>query len=266
MIKLVKTTYKTLFTLSLLGAKEWLYLRFFHILLFFAAMILFFGYLLSTLTFAVQDRLFYDFSFAGLELCLVFLSAAVGAHTLQREIDRRTIYVLLTRPIPKWSVVISMLGSIKILNLIFITIFILSLIVTAWTISLGASSSILSVLILTFIIYLKSLLVASFTIFVSLIVRPLLALVLAISYWLLGYSIPDLTFFLKKSGSPLLERITYGFDFFVPQFYRMNWKSFEFLAHLPSADQLLWSVAHCLGWIFLWSALSSFLFQRKEVG
>lgn len=262
----LRRIYKVIFTLSILSAKEWLHLRFFHIILFFAAFLLFFGYLLSSLTFAVQDRLFYDFAFAGLELCLVALVAAIGSHAIQREIDRRTMYVLLTRPIPKWALVMSVIGSIKILSLIFISFFVLSLLISSWIISLGQQSSIVSILVLTFITYLKALLIASFAVSASLIVRPLLALVLSISYWLLSYSTPDLVFFLKKTQSVYLQKAGVVFDVLIPQFYRMNWKSYEFLVNLPNSDQILWAVFHCLGWILFWAAAASFLFQRKEIG
>lgn len=257
---------KIIFTLSLLNTKEWIYLRFFQILLFFSLVLMVFGFLLSHLTFAAQDRLFYDFSFAGLELCLVFLVTAIGSHALQREIDRRTMYVLLVRPIPKWTIIVSILGSIKILSILFIIFFIFSALIASSFNSIGSDVSIFPILIITFITYLKSLLIASFAICLSLLVRPILSLVMSIGYWLLNYSAPDLIFFLKKNNWQLIDVITQGLDYFIPQFYRMNWKAFEFVAQPPTTEQLVWSVFHCLAWILFWTALSSYLFQRKEIG
>lgn len=253
--------YKNLWVLSILGAKEWFQLRFFQIVIFISLLLIIFGYLLSNLTFAVQERLLFDFGLASLELCLVVLAATIGSHTLNREIERRTLYILLVRPIEKWNLVLSAVGSIKILSLSFIVFFVLCLLFTSRKWGFFDKT-----FLLAFIIYLKSLLIASFAILASLLVRPLLALTLSFSFWLLGYSMPDLVYFVKKINSTFLDQAVRLLDYFTPQFYRMNWKSYEYVVSLPSLPSLLWSVFYLVGWILLLCGLASLIFQRKEIG
>jgi len=86
----------TVFILAKLSASEWIRLKFFHIVLFFAVLFLAFSHLLSALTFSVQERLLYDFGLAGLEIGLVMIASLIGSHSIQREIDRKTLFVLLS--------------------------------------------------------------------------------------------------------------------------------------------------------------------------
>ena len=145
-------TMRSIFTLSFLGTQEWIRLKFFNIVVFISLIFLGFSYLLSTLTFAVQERLLFDFGLAGLELGLLFVSAMIGSYAVQREIDRKTLFVLLVRPLPRWHIIVGSFGSILILNFIFTVGFSFSLLVAS-----GNWSVLGQFLILVFSIFFKSL-------------------------------------------------------------------------------------------------------------
>ena len=250
----------SIYILSILGAKEWMRLKFFHLVIFAAILFILFSHLLSSLTFAVQERLLFDFGLAGLELGLVFISCLIGSHSIHREIERKTLFVLLARPIPRWHIVMGAWGSLIFLNLIFYFGFSLSFLTSSgfWTLFSGfAISSLTSVL--------KSFVIASFALCMGLLVRPILALGTAISYWILCYSIPDIKYFAEKLNNPNLTAAVDILDKITPQFYRMNWKSYYFVTNPVGSSQVGWAVAHCLAWTCAWLFLASLFFQRKEV-
>lgn len=247
-------------TLALLGTREWIRLKFFSIVVFISVVFLGFSYLLSTLTFAVQERLLFDFGLAGLEFGLLFVSAMIGSYAIQREIDRKTLFVLLVRPIPRWHIIVGAFGSLVVLNLIFMMGFSVSL--------LFASDS--KALLNPFIIcitssFFKSLVLSSFALAMGILVRPILSLVMTFCYWILSYSIPDIEFFVKKINSELFNNSVKFLDTFTPQFYRMNWKSYYYLNHPPTHLEFLWAFSTCLGWTFFWLFVASAVFKRKEI-
>ncbi|MFZ3228722.1 MAG: ABC transporter permease subunit [Pseudobdellovibrio sp.] len=251
---------QSILTLSLLGTREWIRLKFFNIVIFMSLIFIGFSYLLSTLTFSVQERLLFDFGLAGLEIGLLFISAMIGSYAIHREMDRKTLFVLLIRPIPRWNLIIGFFGAIVILSLIFSIGFSFSLLVASnnWAL---VHAFIISV----FSSFMKSLVISSFALAMGLLVRPILSLVMTFCYWVLCYSMPDIQYFVKKINSESLNKILEIADFITPQFYRMNWKSYYYITNPPLLSELGWVVFYCLGWTFFWLFVAAFVFRRKEI-
>lgn len=250
----------TIFILAKLNASEWMRLKFFHIVIFFAFLFLGFSHLLSALTFSVQERLLYDFGLASLEIGLVMIGSLIGSHSIQRDIDRKTLFVLLSRPIPRSSVVLGAWLSILLLSLLFSAGFLASLIVTG-----EGNVSIKGLLIAAYSSFLKAMIVTSFSIACGLLVRPLLALVATISYWILCYSVLDIEFFVSKLPNSPLVGIIGVFKKILPEFYSYNWKSHFFIANIPSGSDILWASLHSFAWISLWLFLATMFFRKKEI-
>lgn len=251
---------QSILTLSLLGTREWVRLKFFNIVIFLSIVFIGFSYMLSTLTFSVQERLLFDFGLAGLEIGLLFISAMIGSYAIHREMERKTLFVLLVRPIPRWNLIIGFFGSIFILSAIFTLGFGFSLLLASNNWGL-----INAFLISIFSSFLKSLVVSSFALAMGLMVRPILSLAMTFCYWVMCYSIPDIQFFVKKMGSELLNQVVDILDIIVPQFYRINWKSYYFITNPPTMSELGWALFYCLGWTFFWLFIASFVFKRKEI-
>lgn len=253
-------TVRSLLTLSSLGTQEWIRLKFFNIVVFASLLFLGFSYIISTLTFAVQERLLFDFGLAGLELGLLMVSAMIGSYAVQREIDRKTLFVLLVRPIPRWHIVIGSFGAILILNLIFTTGFSFSLLVAS-----GNWTHFSNFLVLVLSIFFKSLVLSSFALAMGLLVRPILSLGVTFCYWILCYSVPDIEFFIKKLQSTSLDQAVRIMDIIIPQFYRFNWKAFYYLQNPPTISEFSWVIFYCLGWSFFWLFIAATVFRKKEI-
>lgn len=250
----------TVFILAKLNASEWMRLKFFHIVIFFAVLFLGFSHLLSALTFSVQQRLLYDFGLSGLEIGLIMIGSLIGSHSIQREIDRKTLFVLLSRPIPRSSVVLGAWLSIVLLSLLFMVGFLTSLIATTDT-----QVAYAGILVAAYSSFLKALIVTSFSIACGILVRPLLALVATLSYWILCYAVLDIEYFASKlPDSPLLGLVNI-LKKVLPEFYNYNWKSFYFVNEVPSVTSVVWATCHSLAWVSMWLFLATVFFRRKEI-
>ena len=250
-----------IFILAKLNASEWIRLKFFHIIVFFGILFIGFSHLLSSLTFSVQERLLYDFGLSGLELGLIMISSLIGSHSIQREIDRKTLFVILARPIPRSDIVVGAWLSILMLCFLFALGFLLSLVLSA-----NASHSHYDGLFIAALSsFLKAMVISSFAVACGLIVRPILALGATISYWVLCYSLPDIQFFVAKLQDEALTALFSWMDAFIPQFYRYNWKSFYYITHVPVGTEVMWAVFHSLAWSFFWLFMGALFFTRKEI-
>lgn len=252
--------FSSIFIIARLTASEWIRLKFFHVIIFFGLIFIGFSHMLSSLTFSVAERLLFDFGLAGQELGIIMISSLIGTHSIQREIDRKTLFVLLARPIPRTNIVLGSWVSVMILCFLFSVGFLLSLIIS----SDGATHN-LGLAIATLSSLSKAMVISSFAIACGLLVRPILALGATICYWLLCYSLPDIKFFVSKLKDPFLMSVLEFLEFVVPQFHRYNWKSFYFIVSMPTGSEMMWSLLHSLGWTCFWLFLATLFFRKKEI-
>ncbi|AGH94971.1 ABC transporter permease [Pseudobdellovibrio exovorus] len=247
--------------LAVLNIREWVRLKFFYIIVFFGILFIAFSHILSALTFSVQERLLYDFGLAGLEIGVLVISSLIGSHSIQREIDRKTLFVILARPIPRSHVVIGAWLSTLGLCLLFSFGFLLS-----FTLSAEVSGRYYQGLLVAAVsTSLKAAIISSFAIAFSLIVRPILALGATVSYWLLCYSMPDVRFFVSKMEDAALMKVVDVIDLLLPKFYLFNWKSYYYVTNIPAGQDILWAVVHSMAWALTWLVVGILFFRRKEI-
>ena len=251
---------KSIRILAFLGAREWMRLKFFYLVVFISILFIGFSHLLSTLTFSVQERLLFDFGLSGLEIGLILISAMIGTHAIQREIDRKTLFVILVRPLPRWHIIIGAWGTLFILNLLFTLGFTLAFLTSA-----GSFKLFPGFLLAAGSCVLKALVISSFSVAMGVMVRPILALGTAVCYWIFCYSIPDIRFFVQKMGDEFLLKVIDFVGQVVPKFYLFNWKTYYSVVNPPTSQDYLWAVTHCVAWTLFWLATASYFFRKKEI-
>jgi len=75
--------------------------RVLYTLLFFAIAMIGTGVLLSTLSYVERDRILQDVGFAAIRVFGVAIAIFVGIGLVHREVDRRTVYTILSKPIAR---------------------------------------------------------------------------------------------------------------------------------------------------------------------
>ncbi len=251
---------RTIYSLAKLTASEWIRLKFFHVILALGVLFMAFSHLLSSLTFSVQERLLYDFGLGALEMGLMMIAGLIGSHTIQREVDRKTMFLLLARPIPRAHVVLGSWGAIVILSLLFTAGFVTSLLLTA-----PADVPYTGVFISALCSFQKSCVVTAVAIAFGVMVRPIMALVASVCYWILCYSIVDVEFFVKKLEMDIVADAVHLFKKLLPEFYNYNWKSFYYTQNIPQWNEVGWVTLHNLAWAIVWLLIGSLVFRRKEI-
>jgi ABC-type transport system involved in multi-copper enzyme maturation permease subunit len=190
----------------------------------------------------------------------MMIAGLIGSHTIQREVDRKTMFLLLARPIPRSHVVLGSWGAIIILSVLFTAGFITSLLLTA-----PGQVPYRGVLVSAICSLQKSFVITAVAIAFGIMVRPIMALVASICYWILCYSIVDVEFFAKKLQMDAAVDIVQVMKKLLPEFYTYNWKSFYYTQNVPQWNEVGWVSLHNLAWAVIWLLIGSVVFRRKEI-
>lgn len=72
-------------------------------ILFFAIAMLFFGLVLGELALGEEQRVVVDVGLAGISLFTVVVATVAGVNLLYKELDRKTLFTVLSKPIARWQ-------------------------------------------------------------------------------------------------------------------------------------------------------------------
>ena len=86
--------------------------RIFYSILFFAVALILFSVLFTEVTFVSQDRILRDVGFGAIDFFAVGLAIFLGIGMVNKEIERRTIFTVISKPVPRWAFILgkAMLG------------------------------------------------------------------------------------------------------------------------------------------------------------
>ncbi len=253
---------KQVLVIALATFREAVRARVFVYLLVLAAFIVVGAIPASGLGIGQEIRLVTDLSMGGASLTAAFLAIFLGVASVSGEIERRTVYTVVTKAVSRAAFVAGKwLGVWAVVSV-------------AAMISYGLVISVVSVLDKRFaselfaplwmLIFEMGLLVALATFF-SCITSPLLSSGFTLGIYLVGSSLSSLLFWIDQQAPGWFKRLCQALFVVLPDFEIYDIKS-EVLYHLPYASVQLLSAA---GYGLIYSAallgLGALVFERRDL-
>lgn len=219
-------------------------------------------YVAYNFTYGEPSRVALDFGMGVLSLSSVGIAIFMGVSLLYDEIENRTLYVIISRPVPRYAFLVGKIAGM--ISILIINIIILSLITLSLYFFIGGE---FHSLILWSIFYtmIESVLVLLIVTMFSLITTKVLSVILSIILYIMGYAIDGAKLLTFVQSNPLLEKLLDAYHFILPGFYKLNLKDF-LLYKQEITTSYLWmtssyGIIYCLGLIFL----SIFIFEKKNL-
>ena len=163
--------------------------RVLYTLLFFALALIGTGVLLSTLTYVESERILQDVGLAAIRIFAVAIAIFVGIGLVHREVDRRTIFTILSKPISRSEF---LLGKyVGLLLTLWLQIAVMSVCFAAISWLSGAPLTTTHAAALA-LIGVEVAIVVAIALFFSAFTSPMLASLFTAALWLIGHLSRDL--------------------------------------------------------------------------
>ncbi|MBW2732307.1 MAG: ABC transporter permease [Deltaproteobacteria bacterium] len=182
-------------------------------LLFFAVLVIVASRAFGALSVNEEVRLTVDLGLAGMSLFLVIIAIFIGVNLVYKELERKTVYTLLPKPIHRYQFV---LGKFLGLTLtLFIQTLVMAFVLAAvlWSQGAEVSGPIVRLMVL---IFFEVVVVTAIAVFFSSFSTPFLSGMFTIGIFLLGRSVPDIRAVAAKITQPLLSSLLEGVSAIVP--------------------------------------------------
>jgi ABC-type transport system involved in multi-copper enzyme maturation permease subunit len=235
--------------------------RVLYTLLFFAVALIGTGVLLSTLSYVERDRILQDVGFAAIRVFGVAIAIFVGIGLVHREVDRRTIFTILSKPISRSEFLLGkylgLLATLAMqLGVMAVCFAALSALAGA-PLGAGHAAALLGIAAELVVTVAVALLFSAFT-------TPMLASLFTAGLWLIGHLTRDLRALGAQGEGAGVRQAT-------ELLYRVlpDLEAFDLSTHavhqLPlAASDVVLPVLYALGYAALVLFAATWIFERRD--
>lgn len=202
----------------------------FYAIFFFAVAFILSSFIFTNLTISAYDRVLRDIGTASIDFFGALLAIFLGIGLVSREVDRRTVYTVVTKPIPRWEFIVGKFLGLAGVLLVALGVMFVSFLVVMYT--FGTSRPVLEPLLWYFVLAITQLsVVVAFAILMSTFTGSALAAFATVGLYLIGHFSPNLYYFGQKSHAAAVRLLTAAIYYVVPNLDRFS------LAHQITYDQ-----------------------------
>lgn len=193
-----------------------------YLLLFFGLLLIVTSRIISWLTVGDEIKIIVDVGLAGVNLFGVLVATFIGIGIVQKEIERRTIYTILSKPIHRYEFIIGKFAGLAWTLLVILAIMSAILQVAIYAKSGGGSLPALRACIL---IFFELLVVVSIAVLFSSFSTPILSFLLTLMLYVIGhlsFGLLDLANRVPGRFGPTILRVLY---YVLPNLENFNLKT-----------------------------------------
>jgi len=235
--------------------------RILYLLLFFAMISLVFSRLLALLTVGDRVKIIMDVGLGSLSLFGTLMAILMGTGLVYKEIDKKTIFTLLSKPIHRWQfllgkflgLILTLVVMLTLMSLIFLLLVLAHSGRIAWEMFAGLA-----------FIFLELCLITAVSLFFSCFSTPILSSIFSLSFYLIGHlswGLETLIDKLRPGIGKTLARIAYTL---IPDLENLNFKT-EIVHQLPIAPRImLGATAYGLFYTLFVLAAAVLVFRRRD--
>ncbi|CCI03597.1 MAG: ABC transporter permease [Microcystis sp.] len=244
------------------GFREVIRDRILYFIGFFALLMAFAWRLLPEIAVGTHQKIFLDLGLAAIGLLGVIVAVFVGTGLINKEIDKRTILVLIPKPLSRAEFILGkhlgLSGVLAVMLGVMLVIYLLMLL------GMKVSFQPLPLIISVFYLGLELILIAAVAIAFGVFTSSILATLMTFGVYLMGHISKDLIQLGIISKNPNILAITKNIYLILPDLERLNFRNEAVYGLLPSADVLIANALYSLVYTGLLLGISILIFSRRQ--
>lgn len=240
--------------------------RVLYAFVFFAIFVTLAGILLGTLSVSQNVRVLEDIGMFTISIIGGVIAIFVGTNLVYKELDKRTIYLIFTKPIRRWQFIVGKFLGLALCLLAVTAMMGLFLIGTAY---LNGERHILAMVASLGLLYLELLLVNALATFFSTFATPLMSVIFTLGLWICGHLSQSLVTLGSMSTSKFVQALFTGIYHLLPDLAKLTQIRFDILAagqNAPhfSSETIVLIIAYVFAYIVILLSLGTVVTERRE--
>ena len=230
-------------------------------LLLFAFVLIGGSVVLGELTIMEHHKIVTDMGLAAINVDGVVIGMFVGIGLVSKEIERRTVYTIMARPITRTQFILGKYAGLIITLMANMLIMFGVFLVTLWANEAPVSMALFQAVQL---IAVEVLLVTAIALFFSTFTSTTLSAILTLGVFVIGHLTTDLKGIAEKSKGEVVKVIMNGLYYVCPNLEVLNVKGQAAMGQVVSLSYQVLSSAYGLLYASLLIAAACLVFERRE--
>jgi ABC-type transport system involved in multi-copper enzyme maturation permease subunit len=249
-------------TIAYNGFQEVIRDRILYFIGFFSLLLIIAQRLLPEIAAGTDEKILLDFGIGAIALLSVVIAIFVGTALINKEIEKRTLLMLIPKPISRAELIVGKhLGLTAVLAL---TILIMMVVYLGMLSSAGIDYPFIALVISAIYLLLELALLVAVAILFGVFTSSILATLLSFGVYLMGHFSQDLVELGKLSKNSSLEQFTTSLYLILPDLSRLDLKNEAVYGLLPNATELISHAIYGILYTTLLLIVAMLIFAQKE--
>ena len=234
-------------------------------LVFFALLMMAAALAVGQISIGIEQTVIVSLGLSAISVIGLLISVFIGVALVSKEMDKRTLYALLSKPVRRWEFLLGKFAGLVLTLAVNTAAMALGLLLVMIYVKHGLEGSDTAVLVAVYFIWLKLALIVALALLFSCFTTPLLAILFTVGLYIVGLYVLELRNLPVEVMSPAMAMFTSWLSYLLPNFENFNVMALA--AHgraVPGAlilQNTLYTVVYCA--IVLTAAAA--VFSRKNL-
>ena len=234
-------------------------------LVFFALLMIVAAIVVGQISIGIEDIVIVDLGLTAISVIGLLIAVFLGVGLVQKEMDKRTLYALLAKPVKRWEFLLGKFGGLVLTLTVNTAVMALGLFLVLNYVRHSLVRTDVTVLVAVYFILLKLALVVSLALLFSCSTTPLLAILYTVGLYVAGMFVEQMRNLHADVVSPAVAHVMKWISYVLP-----NFNNFDVMAAaaygktIPGSlilNNTLYAIVYC-GVVL---ACASVIFSRRNL-
>ena len=191
-------------------------------LVFFALLMMGAAILVGQISIGIEESVIVSLGLTAISVIGIFIAVFIGVGLVSKEIDKRTLYALLAKPVKRWEFLLGKYGGLVITLAVNTAAMAVGLYFALWMVKHPLERSDWYLVVAVYLILLKLALIVALAMLFSCFTTPFLAILFTVGMYIAGVFAEDLRTVQAVNMTPETMKMLRGISYLLPNFENFN--------------------------------------------
>ena len=234
-------------------------------LVFFALLMIAAAIAVGQISIGIEQIVIVSLGLSAISVIGLLISVFLGVALVSKEMDKRTLYALLAKPLRRWEFLLGKFGGLVLTLAVNTAAMALGLLLAMLYVKHSLERSDATVLVAVYFILLKLALIVALALLFSCFTTPLLAILFTAGLYTVGLYVQELRNLPLELLSPAMTAFTKWLSYLLPNFENFNVMAMAAHGRAVPGTLILQNTLYTVVYCTIVLAIASVVFSRRNL-
>ena len=234
-------------------------------LVFFALLMMAAAVAVGQISIGIEQTVIVSLGLTAISVIGLLISVFIGVALVSKEMDKRTLYALLAKPVRRWEFLLGKFAGLVLTLAVNTAAMAVGLLLVMIYVKHSLERSDAVVLVAVYFILLKLALIVALALLFSCFTTPLLAILFTVGFYIVGLYVQELRNLPVEVMSPAMSAFTKWLSYLLPNFENFNVMAMAAHGRAVSGALILQNTLYTVVYCTIVLAAAAAVFSRRNL-